>query len=316
MAEPVDLPAAPLATGHGPEVLGGSPVEVRLMNGNVLRGRFMALSGPLGEMTIRREPEGGYATIEFAQLRRLVFPDLIRAASEPHPVAQHGAQVSAAGAPQRFQIVYQDGETADGETYGSVVDEFGLHLFEAGTAERISRLFVPHRVVERYTIGPLLGEALLAGKLISESDLERGIEAQRLRQERRAEEYLKEANVVLSAEELAHALRRQSSYAPTAGGERPWNEHPVTKEQLQQILRRHQGAADTKLGAVLTDEPATLVRGTASNRLSSPAAAAPQPAPAGPVGAILASAQKKCSACEKPSTVRGAKFCAYCGEKL
>ena len=73
-----------------------------------------------------------------------------------------------------FQLTWADGEEAQGETIGHVLEEFGLFLFNPlDAADRVQREFIPRSAFRSFEIGSSIGELLIDSQAATQQQVER-----------------------------------------------------------------------------------------------------------------------------------------------
>lgn len=148
----IDLPSSPLHATTAEGDLRDAPVVATLMDGKTRTGRLAALDGPQASLVLMGKDDNR-AAIEFSRLRYLEFLTRHPVSNERHPLEQHAGDVMMPGNSQDFRITYIDDKTFSGRTRGSFVDDVGIHLFQLVGNDKVSRLFIPARVVRKYYIG-------------------------------------------------------------------------------------------------------------------------------------------------------------------
>lgn len=148
----IDLPSSPLRSTVAEGDLHDAPVVATLMDGKTVTGRLAALDGPQSVVTLSGK-SNNRIYIEFSRLRHLNFINKLPVNRERHPLETHGGEVVMPHEVQEFRIIFSDDRVFSGRTRGSFVDEIGVHLFQVIGADHISRLFIPAKVVKKYSIG-------------------------------------------------------------------------------------------------------------------------------------------------------------------
>lgn len=153
----IDLPISPLRSTISEGDLHDAPVVATLMDGKSMSGRLAGLDGPQATVTLIGKANNRIY-IEFSRLRHLNFISRLPVNRDKHPLEAQGGEVVMPREVQEFRIIFIDNRSISGRTRGSFVDEIGIHLFQVIGADHISRLFIPAKVVRKYSIGQTKSE--------------------------------------------------------------------------------------------------------------------------------------------------------------
>ncbi len=151
---------------------------------------------------------------------------------------------------QDFELDFVDGTRAQGETLGHVIDQNGIHLFQAQAFGNYSHMFVPMPSLKHHRIGPFLGDLLVQNNKVTSDQLNQGLQEQQKLRNRKLGEYLT-ADEIVSPEQLQQALIRQQSSPNLRLGEALIMEGMITDTQLKTALERQRENRKTPLGEIL-----------------------------------------------------------------
>ncbi|MCC6206884.1 MAG: Flp pilus assembly complex ATPase component TadA [Gammaproteobacteria bacterium] len=251
----IDLPVSPLRSTVAEGNLLNAPVAATLMNGKTVTGRLVALDGPQATLTLHSS-EMGRSIIKFSDLRQLNFISKHPTNTARHPLLQDNAGVvSMPRAVEDFHVTFTDGRSLTGRTRGSFVDDVGLHLFQLVGSAYISRIFIPARVVKKYSIGE--GKAVAthphggARNHKSEAAGEKKPAYNRRKTDR------KSSGLAANSIQLEQALDKQTGQAAnTLFGSKQIGAMlveagTITPEQLEAALKSQQEDRSQKLGEIL-----------------------------------------------------------------
>lgn len=250
MSKVVNFPSVPLVVSHDEDRLIGAFVKVCLHDKKHLYGKLLELNNAQQSLSIQNENSKDKEVILFSDLHWVSFPTALSEPAAPHPLTEHGSEVSFPDELLPYKLSYQTGEPVKGKTHGWLVDDYGLHLFPANEQGRATRLFVPLQALTQYRIGPLqiqiqtdeditehsfenlslntrdledalsqqrtqtinnIGELLVRGKLISQLQLDEALNRQRIEQDKKLGEILEEMGTITS-DELHRALALQLGF--------------------------------------------------------------------------------------------------------
>ena len=202
-----------------------------------MSGRLASFASASNAIDVRLADSQVIEQIELARIRLLRL-------TRPVAYAPDAAKVNAVGTtPQQvetkkpFVVSLHDGAQITGHTLGFVKQKRGLFLFVVeGDSAQVINSFIPASRIKHLQIGPLLGELLVAKKIVSAETVQLALKKQaKLRQERIGS-YLSD-RAIISGEELTQALRAQAKRPNVRLGDILVEAQLVTPSQLEQALR-------------------------------------------------------------------------------
>ena len=260
----IDLPPPPMRISLDDGPLFNSDVCIHLLNGEKHLGKLQHLSAALGNLSIEDEHNGQFIDLAFTGIRYVEFKHEVPVTEQLNKLlGSNKAVVFAPGSKlvQEFQVTFTDHGRIHGKTYGSFVDQSGLHFFKpAGEhLNSVTRLFIPGCAVQTYQIGPLLGESLKQRGASAHEDINHALSQQQVQRSKKIGEYLLE-DAALKSEDLKKAIDRQrtsfdghSTIQTSKLGEILLSENTVTPQQLEKSLVEQAKQRGKKLGKYLED---------------------------------------------------------------
>ncbi len=250
----IDLPISPLRSTISEGDLHDAPVVATLMDGKTVSGRLAGLDGPQATMTLIGKANNRIY-IEFSRLRHLNFINKLPVNREKHPLEARGGEVVMPRDVQEFRIVFIDGRSISGRTRGSFVDEIGIHLFQVIGADHISRLFIPAKVVKKYSIGQNKPEELRHGSVKPPESAQSGAEAKPSPRRRKSDSRGRKSAV----QDIRQLQQKLESPAPPADdllaskriGEMLVEDGIILPEQLEAALAGQKRDGSKRLGEIL-----------------------------------------------------------------
>ncbi len=162
------------------------------------------------------------------------------------------ANVPAAQLKQAYRIELANGEVLDGVTLGFEAQSAGLFLFTENYGSTVIRTFLPAASIKAQQIGKPLGELLVEANVLTEKQVQSGLERQRELREQRLGEILTEQHAI-TREQLRAALERQRGMPIVRLGDALVQSKRITEEQLQQALALQKDNRTKQLGEILVE---------------------------------------------------------------
>ncbi len=248
---PIILPQPPLCAPRVENLVHvGDPVIVIRRDATKINGKLLAFNNDTGSILVFDQAAGREVLLELVALKLVTLP-------EPHvwvradpPQAAHNDALTCVDERQPFRIRFIDGDTLEGETWGSRPDRNGLFLFPTQSPTQFNYVFVPKSAIAEQEVGQKFGQILVEQNLVSAEDV---TEALRGQQEDKSEllgEYLC-AKAVVTSLELERALERQTKAPNFRLGEILVGEHLITEQQLFEALREQKKQRGMPLGEIL-----------------------------------------------------------------
>ncbi len=240
-----ELPPGTEFTGHEPALL----IFVR---GPKLPGsltRFLPSHG-----TVEFLPERGRVNIavplaDILQLR-LTRPIIFK--PRKTEIEQRAEELTKPSLKQLFRLEFVNGESREGETMGFEQQSAGLFLYVTHYADAVLRVFIPASSIKSQQIGKPIGQLLVEEKLLTQSQINGGLERQREVRKQKLGDLLAAQNII-SQDDLRAALVRQRA-APIVGlGEALVASKAISSEQLAQALEQQKGNRKMPLGEILIE---------------------------------------------------------------
>ena len=230
--------------------------EIQGINGKLMRGRMIFFVPSEQVVHVQIPPARTTLPLRFDQFRSLRLTDPL--APEAPPPAK-GDRAKAAKAyellAQRphspFHLTWADGEEAQGETIGHVLEEFGLFLFNPlDAADRVQREFIPRAAFRSFEIGSSIGELLVDSQAATQQQVERvEHEHSRLRNRKLGDILLTQH--VLTPAALSAALEQQSRMPMVRIGEALISLGLIDRTQLDKALEQQREDRGVPLGELL-----------------------------------------------------------------
>lgn len=166
-------------------------------------------------------------------------------------ISEINEEISAASEKQQFSIVFMNGNSLDGETAGYTIDKTGLYLYMVHTDDEIIRCFIPAVSIKHYQIGKKIGQMLLEEQIVTDQEINSGLEQQEKLRNKLLGEYLTSEQIV-TPEQLIKALGRQSGTVMKLG-DMLVQEKLITPEILQEALEKQRKNKKIALGEILVN---------------------------------------------------------------
>jgi type IV pilus assembly protein PilB len=160
----INLPQVPPSVGR--EVaLKNAPVVAHRMHGEPIQGLLHHFDHANSELTIRLR-DGTYVTIQFVNLRFLVFSrPLLPATGKPLLGGQKEIETTSSSA-KAFELVFNDGRKFHATAETVLVEPFGIHIFLDKPDGHVYRLFAPRNTVNKYNFDISIGKGLVEHRVI------------------------------------------------------------------------------------------------------------------------------------------------------
>lgn len=150
---------------------------------------------------------------------------------------------------QTFSVLFTNGKSLEGNTIGFVHEESGLYLFVTESADTVIRYFIPAHAIKSYRVGEEIGQMLVKEKIVTQADIESGLQKQEQLRSKRIGEYLTDEQIVTPAQLIA-AVGRQSE-SNLRLGEVLIQEKLITPENLQTALNKQGHDRKKALGEII-----------------------------------------------------------------
>ncbi len=248
----VPFPQPPLSTScAGNQVVAGESVAITMLDGEKVRGTLLSFDMGQGVAGIQRKGDAEASFVSLGKTKILQLPK-VRELVRGTPATDPGHAIEIPDQTQTFEITFQDGDTLAGRTLSYRDTRLGLYLFPVQQDERYICAFVSHQAIKDWHVGPLIGEMLVADKLVSENKLDSALHAQDESREQPLGEYLR-TKAVVTTMDLERALERQKTAPNLRLGEILTSEELITDDQLEQALREQKDKRKKPLGEILVE---------------------------------------------------------------
>lgn len=226
------------------------PCLIIFSDGHELRGDLTRFSPDEGILEIL--PTNGAISkpkLQFVNYLRLVHP--VHLKKKAGLIDESPAVVFGPSEKQSCSVLFIDGKKLDGETVGFVIDKSGLYLFLVGASGTVFRHFVPAQAIKSYNIGEAIGQMLVKENVVTQKEIESGIEKQEQLRAKRIGEYLTNEQIVTPAQ-LVAAVERQSG-SNLKLGDVLIREKLITPEDLEAALAKQGLDRKKALGEILVN---------------------------------------------------------------
>ena len=227
----------------------GKLVDTRLMNGKLLHGILRSLCESKSTLSITLMPESTEVTVEYQDIRVLMFSARLQEKNLSDFLRSHGVLVSLSVVPHEFSITYIDGSEMKGFALCLIMNGEGLHVFQANTGSVI-QAFVPLGVVRNYSIAPRIAEVLASQKHIDAEQLAQALNIQETLRTKKIGDYL---SPVLESEALKRVLDEQVQYDSGRLGDLLVEKGIISQKQLNDAVTAQQLDRKKKIGQILVE---------------------------------------------------------------
>lgn len=160
----INLPQVPRSVGR--EVtLENAPVVVHRMHGEPLQGSLQHFDHANSELMVRL-PNGTYVTIQFVNLRFLVFSRPLLPPLEQPVLAGQKATDTTSHTAKTFELLFNDGRKFHATAETVLIEPIGIHIFLDKPDGHVYRLFAPKNTVNKYNFDVSIGKGLVEHQVI------------------------------------------------------------------------------------------------------------------------------------------------------
>jgi len=151
---------------------------IAFFDGRKLFGNILRFLPEEEVVEFRPMQNGKVLQVPFDEIKnlRLIRPVAFR--SRDIKPAEKGAEVVEVSSNQKFTVEFRDGERLMGETRGFVNERHGLYLYLAVARDEVVRCFIPSSAHAAFSLGPSLGQMLIAENAATPAQVEAGLELQ------------------------------------------------------------------------------------------------------------------------------------------
>ena len=223
--------------------------ELEGVNGTIRRCNLVSIHPAESTVLIQIEHSKTAVPLAFSQFRRLTLKKTIH----PQEIvsSEQFADILGYRASVQYQMKFEDGSAASGQTVGYVETQFGVFLFtpvdERGTVERV---FVPNDAFASITLGDHIGQMLVDQQAVTFEQVEQAASQQEALRKRKIGDYLIDISVV-SPDQLMLALDQQSKMPLIRVGEALTRLGYIDEDQLKEALERQKTERSVPLGQLL-----------------------------------------------------------------
>jgi len=229
----------------------GEQMTLLALDGAKLAGNLVEYSPEDGTLSIKPLNARSAVKLKLDELKMMALP-----LTRPFLISKDrkGAtgEIQVQSRPQKFEVLFADGDQLNGETQGFRFDSNGIFFFPVQSDGRFSILFINHKALKKYDVGPRLGEVLVNEKLISEEGINSTLQEQDNARKKTIGEYLR-SKAVVTTHELERALERQKSFPNLKLGEILIGEGLISDEQLEKALSEQKQNRNKPLGEILIE---------------------------------------------------------------
>ncbi|MDE2397636.1 MAG: Flp pilus assembly complex ATPase component TadA [Burkholderiales bacterium] len=242
-------PALPCYPAPAEPVL-DQPCEIEGLNGKTISGRLRGFDPQAGQVLVHVPQTRSIAALRMSQFRLLRLTRPLGAAP-PAGLGLDSATALAQRPTVLFSLKLRGGTVIEGRSIAPLETEYGIFLFEpideAGT---VRRSFIPRALLDGSSIGPRIGESLVAQGAATPEQVQQGLEAQRALRGNRLGELLL-VRLVVTPTELTEAIDHQAHMPMVRIGEALLALGFVSRAQLDEALEQQRRDRSVPLGELL-----------------------------------------------------------------
>lgn len=280
----INLPQVPPSVGRE-SALENAPVIAHRMHGEPIQGLLQHFDHANNELTVRLR-NGTYVTIQFVNLRFLVFSRPLLPPLEQSGLAVQKATDTTSHTAKALELLFNDGRKFHATAETVLIEPFGIHIFLDKPDGHVYRLFAPKNTVNKYNFDISIGKGLVEHRVlgIEHKEVPAGIVTDQLPRIVPAEKDPDHSLVsmpgrvmILSpatcTSELREILSRKWPLPTQHLGELLLAQNIITEDQLHDALsiqRQHPGK---RIGAILVEQDAATpdeISGTLAFKLGLP----------------------------------------------
>ncbi len=224
------------------------PCQLIFNDGQELQGKLTRFSPEEGILEmLTSQGDLSKPRLPFVSQLRLLHPVTLK--KKVSLIDESHAVIFGTPEKQSCAVLLSNGKNLVGETIGFVMDKSGLYLFMVEPAGTVIRYFIPAHAVKSYRIGEEIGQMLVNEKIVTQAEIDSGLQKQEQLRTKRIGEYLTDEQIVTPAQLLA-AIERQSG-ANLRLGEVLIREKLITPEDLKAALTKQGLDRKKALGEII-----------------------------------------------------------------
>jgi len=221
-----------------------APCQITGLNNHVLSGCLEQVDLANRHVKVLMPNVRNPLKLGFDQFRTLVLTEPLSLSS------MFGVNIDMQVDALDFRIWLKQGEVLEGKTLGHVQQAEGLFLFLPEQKTSFQRMFIPAASLQRFEVGPRLGDMLVANEKITADQVDEAVEMQQQLRTRKLGEILMN-NAVLTPEQLLQAIDQQARMPMVRIGEALVALDLISQAQLDEALSQQQQDRTLPLGEVL-----------------------------------------------------------------
>ena len=251
---PFFLPAEPPSPGRG------RGCRIELTDGQFLEGDLVRFEPSAESLDIRLSNPTSIHAERMDRIRSIKLTVPLRLVPDDALLDAVGAKPQHVARENLFIVLLRDGTKISGTTRGFVKDKHGLFLFlVADDPSLATGCFIPQQQIGNVSIGPLLGDTLIANKLASHDVVVKALGAQNELRRQQIGAYLTRDGII-TAEELTSALTQQQYMPAVRLGDVLLSAGLITPTQLSEALAIQVAHRERRIGEILVDMGAVSLR--------------------------------------------------------
>lgn len=229
---------------------GSEPCLVEFINGQKLKGELTRFS-PEDEILELLDAKGALLKPKLEFVNHIFLDNPVHLQKNGGLINKSNAVSFEATAKQSCSVIFTNNKKLEGETTGFVINKSGLYLFLPGAGEAVFRHFIPVQAIKSYHIGEIIGQMLVRENVVTQEEVESGLEKQRQLRDKQIGEYLTDEQIISPAQLVAAIKRHAESKLKL--GELLVKEKLITQQSLESALAKQGFDRKKAVGEILVE---------------------------------------------------------------
>ncbi len=250
------LPLPPLSNPENVATFNNAAIVLFLVNGKKIEGKLTRFDTGNAIIGLNHKEGGELHEVNMVDIKTMQLTQPIPFTPDPAISGGNKKSITSSTEPQEFTITFKDNSKLSGKTYGSRVDQQGIHLFKQHNTNQYLpqylHLFIPKSAIHSNIIGEPIGEILIKNQGVVREEIANALEIQHNARTKPLGEYLI-SHTIVDTSQLEKALKQQKAMPSLKLGEILISENLIDELQLEDALMIQKKERRKPLGEILID---------------------------------------------------------------